>query len=248
MGEAIQSVLDQTFENWELIVCDDNSSDSSLSIINALQVADSRIQLVPNVFRKGAAGARNSCLECARGRFIAYLDSDDVWLKHKLEVQLRDLQHRGVGFSYSSYTCMSESGLMLHEVKAPRIMNYETLLLSNFIGCLTVVYDTNVFGKVYQPDIRKRNDYALWLTMFRRFPGALAMSVVEPLANYRVNSYGLSSKKLDLIRYYWVCIRRYGGVSWCRAIILTVVYLAITTVKKISPRLYNILVKSEIFL
>lgn len=108
--------------------------------------------------------------------------------------------HSNVVLSFGDYVCINEQGVTLQPVRAPARLGFRGMLLSNFMGCLTVVYDSEYFGKVWQPEIKKRNDYALWLTMLRRFPEALAVGIPEPLGEYRVNSYGLSSNKLDAIR------------------------------------------------
>ena len=154
INEAIESVIFQTHENWELLICDDGSQDNSLEIISSWALRDSRIKSIDNTHGKGAPGARNSCLDAAKGRYIAFLDSDDRWKQTKLEKQLLHL-NEGVVFSFSSYQCISEKGSLMQEVTAPRTIRLNQLLLSNFFGCLTVIYDSNYFGKVYQPSIKK---------------------------------------------------------------------------------------------
>lgn len=240
--EAIESVRAQTVENWELLICDDSSTDESPSIISLFASRDSRIKCIPPK-GKGAADARNSCLDVARGRYIAFLDSDDLWYPNKLEQQLDLMLSEGVHFCYSNYDCIDEYGKALPPVFSPRNLTFGALLYSNFIGCLTVVYDASFFGKVRQPLIRKRNDYALWLSMLGASRDASAQSVPESLGVYRVNSYGLSSKKLDLIKYYWLCVRRYGGVSRLNACYLMICYLVIIMTKKRLPRFYNLLIR-----
>lgn len=246
IDEAVNSVLAQTHENWELLICDDGSTDNSRKKINDWASCDSRIKSVKNIYTKGAPGARNSCLNVSNGRYIAFLDSDDRWMPKKLKTQLYQFQENDVYFTFSSYQCISEEGELLNEVMAPKKIGLNQLLLSNFIGCLTVVYDSYYFGKIEQPDILKRNDYALWLTMFRKFPEAIAVSVSEPLAEYRVNSYGLSSNKFDAIRYYMRVIREYGGVSYIKSFLLLPCYLALIFVKKQSPCLYNAIINNQL--
>ena len=236
--EAIQSVIDQTFQSWELLICDDASTDASLIIIEHYAKSDSRIRPVVHSKSKGAAGARNSCLNIATGRYIAFLDSDDKWYQHKLETQIA-IMSEGAVFSYSAYDLMTEEGNRSGTVVAPPVVDKSRMLFGNFIGCLTAVYDTEYFGKVLQPNMKKRNDYALWLVMFHAHPEAQAVSIPEPLALYRVNSYGLSSNKFDAARYYWLCVRRYGNVGLTASVGLLLCHLVMIAIKKMLPSIYN---------
>ena len=245
IDDAVNSVLAQIYENWELLICDDGSTDNSQEKINDWVRCDSRIKSVKNIYKKGASGARNSCLDVSNGRYIAFLDSDDRWKPTKLQAQLFQLQENGVYFSFSSYQCISEEGELLNVVMAPKKIGLDQLLFNNFIGCLTVVYDSHYFGKIKQPDIAKRNDYALWLKMFRKFPEVKAVSISEPLAEYRVNSYGLSSNKFDAIFYYIRVIQEFGRVSYIKSFLLLPCYLALIFVKKLSPYLYNAIVNNQ---
>jgi glycosyltransferase involved in cell wall biosynthesis len=241
IAEAIDSVLDQTFQDWELLICDDSSSDGSVNIIKQYSALDSRIILIENSCGKGAAGARNSSLKAANGRYIAFLDSDDKWCTNKLELQVLAMK-TGAVFSFSSYYVMSEVGNILGVVSAPSFIKRRRMLFANFIGCVTAMYDSEYFGKVSQPMIEKRNDYALWLTMLAAKECANLYSISVPLAYYRTNSYGLSSNKLDAVRYYWICIRTYASVGRFKASGLLFVYFIIIFLKKMSPTFYNSLV------
>ena len=168
---AVASVFSQSYTNWELLICDDASTDNTNEIIKSLALADERVRIVINSEGAGAASARNSCLKVASGRYIAFLDSDDQWVESKLEVQVEALK-KGAHFCISDYYVMTESGEIEGVVNAPVTLNLRLMLLSNFIGCLTVLYDTEYFGKVVQPPLKKRNDYALWLKMLRSQPSA----------------------------------------------------------------------------
>lgn len=242
IDESIKSVLDQTYTNWELLICDDGSDDNSKSIIESYQEVDSRIRLIPNHYSKGASGARNSCLEMAKGRYIAFLDSDDIWLPKKLEKQLNFMKETKSQFSYSYYQTMNEEGITTGIYKSPRVVGLDKMLLSNFIGCLTAVYDSEILGKFYQPEIIKRNDYALWLTMFKQNKDLRAYCLTEVTSKYRVNTYGLSSDKLSAFKYYRICLREYALVSEIKINILCSVYLIIMVFKKKLPKIYNYLV------
>lgn len=239
IGDSIQSVIDQSFTNWELLICDDYSKDRSVSIISNFVNNDKRIKLIINKGEKGAAIARNLCLKEARGRFISFLDSDDIWLPHKLMKQIQYMKSNKIYFCFSDYICIDENSNYLSYLRAPKKIKFSTMLYSNFIGCLTAIYDSDFFGKIYQPNITKRNDYALWLEMFRRFPNVYAYSLPESLAKYRINSYGLSSDKLDSLIFYWICIRIYAKKSFLKTLLLVPLYLMIIFTKKKCLVIYN---------
>ena len=237
--ESIESVINQTYSNWELLICDDGSDDNSKGIIESYQNSDLRIKLISNHYSKGAPGARNSCLDMAKGRFIAFLDSDDVWLSEKLDKQLNFMKENESTFSYSYYQTMNEEGIIKGLYKSPKVVGLEKMLFSNFIGCLTVVYDSQMLGKIYQPNIQKRNDYALWLIMFKKNKNLKAHCLSEVTSKYRVNSYGLSSNKLSAFKYYRTCLRKYASLYEIQINVLCGIYLMIMFFKKKFPKIYN---------
>lgn len=239
LEQAIISVVCQTYEEWELLICDDGSSDSSSEIAKKWAARDGRIIALKNWNNKGAAGARNTCLNVARGRYIAFLDSDDFWHQSKLERQITHMESSGCPFSYSYYDVIDESGRFLHTVKTPPEISLRHLSISNFIPCLTVIYDGLRFGKVEQPNIEKRNDFALWLTIFHHSGFTNASCIQESLASYRQNSYGLSSGKRDALRYFTLCLVRYGKHSRLSSLVLSGIYLVVILIKKKLPKLYN---------
>ena len=239
---AITSVVNQSFKEWELLICDDNSSDESLQIARKWAEKDSRIKVISNKFDKGAPGARNSCLEEACGRYIAFLDSDDIWNNNKLETQISHMQKNGSCFSVSYYDVINEQGRHSHVIKTPREITFRGMMYSNFIPCLTAIYDSQTLGKVVQPNVKKRNDYALWLTLFREKGVVKATSVPDVLASYRQNDYGLSSSKVDALRYYFICLRNYGGRTRISSIYFSAAYLILTLIKKRTPMIYNLII------
>lgn len=190
--ESIRSVINQSYISWELLVCDDGSDDNSKQIVKSFMSLDSRIKLVENRYSKGASGARNSCLDEAQGRYIAFLDSDDIWLPEKLLKQLSFMINNNYSFAYTYYETMSVQGEIKSLCKSPNSVDFKKMTICNFIGCLTVMYDSHLIGKCYQPEIRKRNDYALWLTILRRDKNLRAYCLNEITSRYRVNHYGLS--------------------------------------------------------
>lgn len=242
LDEAIRSVVMQEFRDWELIICDDGSNDNSKQIAESWAQGDLRIKVLENRFEKGAAGARNSCLDIAQGRYIAFLDADDVWSPKKLEKQIQHMQKTGSCFSVTHYDVMDESGRIRHEVMTPKAITFSLMMYSNFIPCLTAVYDSLALGKVPQPNIKKRNDYALWLTLFRNIGCDKATSVPENLASYRQNNYGLSSSGRDALFFYFICLRKYAGRALLPSLYFSFIYLAIVLIKKQFPKIYNYIV------
>jgi glycosyltransferase involved in cell wall biosynthesis len=191
VAAAIQSVQDQTLQDWELLVADDGSSDDSAAIIRERAKQDPRvIPLESPANKTGAAAARNYALNQAKGRFIAFLDADDLWLPSKLERQLNFMQTHGTVFSYTSYYLRRTARADYIRV-APKMLTRKMLLWGNRIGCLTAVYDTKHLGKQPMPDIPKRHDYALWLHLLTLTPTAAALA--EPLAIHHRQKGSLSS-------------------------------------------------------
>ena len=139
--QAIESVLSQTYSNWELIVCDDGSTDSSAQIVAEVAVRDGRVILLRNVNSEGAPRARNRCLEKASGRFIAFLDSDDVWYSNKLSLQIHHMISNDIGLSHTYYHKADENMRVQCEVRAPATVGRVKCCFANFLGCLTVIYD-----------------------------------------------------------------------------------------------------------
>src|SRR5690606_31458320 len=135
-----------TFENWEMIMVDDCSTDSSLAIANRYSEQDERIKVLKLKANSGAAVARNAAIEMAKGRYIAFLDSDDIWLPYKLEKQIRFMQENEVAFSYTAYEKRGKLGSACGVVAVPTKVTYTDLLKVCSIGCLTAMYDTDKLG------------------------------------------------------------------------------------------------------
>lgn len=239
ISEAIESVITQTYCNWELIICDDMSTDNSRELAEDYQKSDNRIIVIDNNYYKGASGARNSCLDAASGRYIAFLDADDRWYASKLEIQIEYMLKHHFAFTYTYHNVIDEEGKFQFSLRAPANVTLRKIKYSNFIPCLTVIYDTNVLGKVYQPDIKKRNDYALWLRIFKLNVVKKAFCLDVVTAEYRSNTYGLSSKRSDLVQYYRRCLLEYGGYSQLQSLLCVPIYLIIMLFKKKFRGIYN---------
>ena len=196
IGQAIDSVLAQTFTDWELIIINDASTDNSLEVISTY--TDPRIKLLQLNVNLGPGGARNKGIEIAQGQYLAFLDADDAWLENKLVLQLKLLKEKKAALCYSSYLLMDKNGVSMRKyIQAFEKINYQQMLRNNYIGCLTVVIDRNVTGDVQMPLRRKRQDWGLWIHILKKHN--IAYGVTEPLAMYRLHSDAISRQKLQLL-------------------------------------------------
>lgn len=208
---TINSVLAQTYHNWELLFVDDCSSDASLELVKAFQ--DERIRIFSMKKNGGAALARNKAIEEAKGRWIAFLDSDDLWIPEKLEKQITYMQNNGVSFSYTDYEVIDENNTIISTFKPQLdVCKYKDILKHNHIGCLTVIYDSDKLGKALMPtDAIKREDMACWLSILKN--GAEAHCLHECLAQYKVHSNSVSSNKFKMIKYQWQVYRKVERIN-----------------------------------
>ncbi len=211
IGKTIDSFISQTYKNWEMIIIDDCSTDSSAEFIKTYEEKDSRIKLVQLKENSGAAVARNIGIQLAQGRFIAFLDSDDSWLPEKLERQIDFMLFNDYSFTYTSYLKVDEGGKVLGIVPIPNKINYSELLKTCVIGCLTVIYDTKKIGKQEFPLIRKRQDFALWLKILKKVNYAHGLQ--ENLANYTIRSDSISANKFKAAQYNWYLYRYFEKLS-----------------------------------
>jgi len=210
--ETIKSVLLQTYQNWEMIIVDDVSSDNSCEIVDTFSEEDNRIKLVKLDVNSGAAAARNKAIQMANGKYIAFLDSDDLWHPNKLDKQISFMEKNKLPFTFTSYQKINEEGSnFLGRGSAPNRVNYRNLLKTNVIGCLTAIYDTESFEKVLMPSIRKRQDFGLWLKLLKRTEYAYGLD--ENLATYRVRTNSISSNKLNTMSSIWYLYRKVEELS-----------------------------------
>lgn len=205
ISNTIDSIVSQTFVEWELLIIDDCSTDNSIEVITEWCKKDSRINLIQLLENSGAAVARNSGIEAAKGRFIAFLDSDDKWLPSKLEKQLKFMQKNNYDFTYTAYNKVTPDGTILGEMGVPNKLQYSDLLKKCEIGCLTAMYDTARLGKIYMPLIRKRQDLGLWLKILKKTKYAYGLNNV--LASYTVRDGSISSNKRQAAAYTWKLYR-----------------------------------------
>lgn len=217
IAETISSVLKQTYEHWEMIIVDDASTDNSIKIINAYLEKDSRIQLHQLSKNVGAGVARNKAIELSKGSFIAFLDSDDLWLPKKLEEQISFMNRNKYNFTHTSYEEINENGVKTNKIiNCKKKINYAQMLYCNKIGCLTAVYNKDVLGKVYMPNIRKRQDYALWLQLLKK--EEFVYGIPKNLASYRVRSNSISNNKIEMLQWNWRLYTEVENLSYFRGI------------------------------
>lgn len=214
--KTIESVINQSYNNWELIIVDDCSSDDSCLIINEFVQLDPRIKLIKLEKNSGAAVARNMGIDAANGRFIAFLDSDDTWLPEKLSEQVSFMIKNDYVLTYTQYHQVDENGNLLKHLNFPLKVNYHELLKTCVIGCLTVMYDTDKIGKIYFPLIRKRQDFALWLKILKIVPYAYCLPL--DLASYTVRKDSISSNKLKAAQYNWYLYRNIEELNFFKSL------------------------------
>lgn len=229
--QTYASIKKQSYKNWEWIVTDDCSTDGSYEYLVKIATEDSRVKVFRNTNNKGAAVSRNKSIEESAGRFIAFLDSDDLWEDNKLEQQIKFMLKNDFSFTYTDYCFMSEDGVLKDKVrKVPVDVNYNSLLKENIIGCLTAIYDTKEIGKVYMPLIRKRQDYGLWLNILRIIPKAHKCPGV--LGIYRVRTNSVSSNKINLLKYNFELFNKHQNMGFLKS----VYYLSLNILMKIINR------------
>lgn len=214
IAKSIESVIEQRYQNWELLITDDVSSDKTVEIIERYAKNEARIKLFIQSENGGAGKARNNSIEKAKGAYIAFLDSDDLWHTEKLVKQIAFMQSSGAALTYTAYQKFNAKEL-LGTIKPPEKVNYRQLLNSNIIGCLTAVYDVEQLGKVYMPTIRKRQDMALWLSILKKTSWAFGLT--ETLALYRVDS-GMSKNKFEMLTWQWKLYREVENLGLLHSI------------------------------
>ncbi len=200
ISATIDCIIAQTYQNWELLITDDCSKDNTVEIVKEYIKKDSRIKLFVLEKNYGGGVSRNNSIEKAKGRYIAFCDSDDRWTPDKLSIQIAFMKEKDCAFSYGSYMLCDERDNELGINICLRKLTYTRILMDNFVGCLSAVYDTNKIGKVYMPTIRKRQDWGLWISVLKKCK--VAYGIKKPIGYYRIRENSVSSNKWILIRYH----------------------------------------------
>lgn len=217
IAETIESVRNQTYQNWEMIIVDDCSTDETKKVVEEYIQQDNRIKYYLLEQNSGAAVARTKAMELASGAYMAFLDSDDLWPKDKLERQLTFMKTNNYAFSCTAYEQIDEAGNRINKtIKTKTKTSYNGVLLSCPVGNSTVMYNVTKLGKFVVPNIRKRNDDALWLQMLKKEKYIYGMPDV--LMQYRIRSNSISSNKIDLVKYHWYLYRKIENLSVTRSL------------------------------
>lgn len=210
---TVASVQAQSFADWELIAVDDGSTDASAQLLAEVAAADLRIRVLKTPGNRGAGVARNLAMDIARGRFVAFLDADDLWHPEKLARHLEWLQAHPAGLSYTAYQRQStpDAALVAKGVGVPSRVNYRQLLVTNVIGCSTAIIDRAIIGEMRMPDLRLRQDFAFWLAILRQHGPACGLPAT--LTTYRVHAGQVSGDKARAARATWAMYRHHLRLS-----------------------------------
>lgn len=230
IAQSIQSVLAQTYPNWELIIVDDCSTDNSDEVV-AKYLSDSRIIYLKNEINSGAAVSRNRALKEAKGKWIAFLDSDDLWHPEKLEKQVRFMEDTGHKFTYTDYRIQLNGCWLPYIYTGPSVVNKRRMKDYCYFSTITVMYDREYVGLIQIAPVKKNNDYAMWLKIIEktncyRFP--------ECLSSYIKHEGSISSgSKLKLIKHHYIMWRDAEGKNPVNASFLTLRNLFWGVIKKL---------------
>lgn len=223
ISEAINSILFQSYDNWELIIINDNSTDRTGEIINEFAGNESRIKILNLENNSGAAIARNQGIDLANGKFIAFLDSDDIWYSNKLFNQIKFMSDNNFYFTCTAYSKINEDGELLGNTILSKSKSDYEHLLRECPGNSTVIYNAKVLGKFFIPNIKKRNDYVMWLQVIKKAKNLYGLS--EVLSSHRVRKGSLSNEKSSLVRYHWRVYRNIESLPLTKSFYLVIYWI-----------------------
>ena len=234
--QAIESVLAQTFTDWELVVVNDGSTDESAAFLDRMATADPRIRVIHNPRPSGVAAARNRALHATTARYVAFLDCDDAWVPEKLSLQLAAMEQHRAALACGPYDVMDGDGRLIGSTRVrPGSLEYQDALGDNPIGCLTVVLDRSICGPVeFTPTLLRSEDYQLWLSILRR--GLRGICLSDTLGRYRVHGKSLSSNKLAAARCRWRVYRTFEKLDLFASSYYFCVYAVTGVMKMIRMR------------
>jgi teichuronic acid biosynthesis glycosyltransferase TuaG len=221
--ETIVSIINQTYDDWELLITDDCSSDNTVQIVEEYMKMDKRIKLFKLKENSGAGIARNKSIKEAKGRYISFCDSDDIWYSKKLQFQIQFLAKNNLSFTYSGYDIIDEKNNQLSSFMPSMDITYHDLLKRNQIGCLTAIYDTNKLGKLFMSEIRNRQDWVLWLIILKKIKKTKGLNL--KLGSYRARKNSISQNKLKMVKFHWRVYYNELGYSALESLLLLVQYL-----------------------
>ena len=230
MQQSIESIIAQTYQNWELLIVDDGSTDSSVQIMQEYCSRDRRIQMIPSTGNEGVASARNKGIQAAKGEYIAFLDSDDLWKAEKLEIQIHYMQEYNCGFVYSAYDVIDEKNVYQKTITPYwDKVSYEKLLNTNIIACCTAVIKSEYVKDNLMPQL-KHEDYATWLNILKNHQ-LIAECVPGILASYRLVKGSVSSNKIKTIGWNWRIYRYNQQLGFWRSVRQIISFICMTGFK-----------------
>ena len=216
IGKTIESVLAQTYQNWEMLIMNDVSTDNSLAIVSVYAKKDERIKIVNTEKNVGVVKGRNFLIDLASGKYIAFLDADDYWHNEKLEKQIKFMKEKNASISCTEYTRVKENEEKINDVIIKEEISYNDMLKNNYLGCLTVIYDAEKIGKRYFKELEKNEDYVLWLEIVKDVNTIYGLK--ENLAYYRVLDNSRSSNKVKTAKVRWEIYRKIKKLSLLKSI------------------------------
>ncbi len=217
IAQTIQSVQNQTYTNWEMIIVDDGSTDNTKEIVAQFASKDNRIKPFQMATNSGPAKARNTGIKNATGKYMTFLDADDIWFDDFITTSITTINETGVPFVFSSYKRSNENlEFVYSDFIVPQKVTYSDILKTNSISCLTAFLDIEKLGKKSMPEIFKRQDMGLWLQYLKEIP--YAYGIQKPLAIYRIRENSLSRDKKKLLKYQWQFYREVEGLSVLKSV------------------------------
>ncbi len=236
ISDTIEAIQKQSYKNWELLITDDCSTDETINVITRYMTSESRIKLFRLSENSGAAIARNNSIREAKGRYIAFCDSDDQWSLDKLEKQLDFMSANNYAFTFTACDLFSENGTLWGHQSVPARVTYLSLLRNCAVPSSTAMYDAKILGKMYMPNIRKRQDWGLWLDIVKKCKYGYGLN--ETLMKYAMRSNSISSDKKKLLRYNFMVYHDHLGYSKLMSSILLFGYfMPAYIVKRIKIKL-----------
>ncbi|WP_316770598.1 glycosyltransferase family 2 protein [Pedobacter frigiditerrae] len=229
---TINSVIDQSYTNWELIVIDDHSKDETCKVVEEFAKQDPRIKLVRLEKNGGVANARNVGLSTVKGKYVAFLDSDDIWLKDKLSRQIGYMEEKKLPMSFCAYNRINEEGKIISKlIEVPKSVNYKQLLSHNVIIFSTSLTLTSAIGELKFKKVG-HEDWIFWLDLFKKCGQGYGIN--EPLALYRIRSNSVSSNKLKVIGFTWKILRESEKLGLMESIYHFTKYAFATVLKRLK--------------
>ena len=214
--KTIESVLAQTYQNWEMLIMNDVSTDNSLAVVSGYAKKDKRIKIINTEKNVGVVKGRNFLINLANGKYIAFLDADDYWHNEKLTKQIKFMKEKNANISCTEYTRVKENEEKINDVIIKEEISYNDMLKNNYLGCLTVIYDAKKIGKRYFKELEKNEDYVLWLEIVKDVD--IIYGLKENLAYYRVLDNSRSSNKVKTAKVRWEIYRKIEKLSLLKSL------------------------------